>query len=76
MKNLYMVIVDAGDGSQFIEWHKTMSEEKIDKLGEDDSYQSGDGVQVKELKFSDSFDIAEFAATNRIIFYEDDANEG
>lgn len=76
MKTIYMVIGDAGDGSNFIEWHKTMSDEKIDKLGEDDSYQSGDGVQVTKLKFPDNFDLAEFAATNNIYFYEDDEDMG
>lgn len=73
MKSVFMVICDNGDGSHSIEWHKTMSVEKMDELEEEDCYQSGDGVQVTKLKFPDNFDFEEFAKVNYIRWYEDDA---
>lgn len=75
MKSVYYVIRDCGDGSQNIEWHKTMSQEKEDKLVENDkydSYASGDGFQCTELKFPDDFDIEEFAKVNHIYWFEDE----
>ena len=72
MKFAYLVIRDNGDGSQSIEWHRTLSEEKKARLAEDDRYQSGDGVQVKELKFPGNFDIEGFAKLNYIFWQEDD----
>lgn len=74
MKFAYLVISDNGDGSQSIEWHRTMSDEKLDKLESEDRYQSGDGVQVGELKFPDNFDIEGFAKLNDIQWYEDYEN--
>ena len=71
MKSIYMVLGDAGEGSNFIEWHKTMSDEKIELLGEDDAYQSGDGVQVNELKMPDIIDLDNWASLNNITWFED-----
>lgn len=75
MKFAYLVIRDNGDGSQTIEWHRTMSEDKEAKLAEDDSYQSGDGVQITELKFPGNFDIDGFGKLNNIFWYEDYLDE-
>ena len=75
MKFAYLVIRDNGDGSQSIEWHRTMSKEKQARLAEDDSYQSGDGVQIKALKFPGNFDIGGFTKLNHIFWQEDDLDE-
>lgn len=75
MKFAYLVIRDNGDGSQSIEWHRTMSKEKKERLAEDDSYQSGDGVQIKALKFPGNFDIEGFTKLNHIFWQEDDLDE-
>lgn len=69
MKSVFTVIVDCGDGSQNIEWHKDMSDEKKCKLEELDRYQSGDGIQIKELKFPDDFDLDAFANLNYIYWW-------
>ena len=71
MRSIFMVIMDCGDGSQTIEWHKTMSQEKEDYLVENDeydSYASGEGFQCTELKFPDNFDIELFGIQNNIYF--------
>lgn len=75
MKFAYLVIRDNGEGSQTIEWHRTMSEDKEAKLAEDDSYQSGDWVQITELKFPGNFDIDGFGKLNNIFWYEDYLDE-
>ena len=68
MKSIYMVICDCGDGSQSIEWHRTWDDHKHERLEEG----SGDGLQMTELKFPDSFDIDAFAKDNHIYWYEDE----
>lgn len=75
MKFAYLVIRDNGDCSQSIEWHRTMSKEKQERLAEDDSYQSGDGVQITALKFPGNFDIEGFTKLNHIFWQEDDLDE-
>ena len=75
MKSIYMVICDCGDGSQSIEWHRTWDDHKHEMLEEGDDcyrYASGDGLQMTELKFPDSFDIDAFAKDNHIYWYEDE----
>jgi len=75
MKSIYYVITDSGDGANYIEWHKTMSAEKIAKLESEDEYgrySSGDGFQCTELKFPDDFDVETFAETNHIYWFEDE----
>jgi hypothetical protein len=70
-----MVIYDCGDGSQSIEWHKTWSDEKRSTLEDGDEYDryaSGDGLQMTELNFPDSFDIELFAKDNYINWFEDE----
>lgn len=51
-KTLFMVITDAGDGSNGLGY--TFDEDLIELMSDnqdqlDDSYQSGDGLQVREL---------------------------
>ena len=75
MKFAYLVIRDNGDHSQTIEWHRTMSKEKKERLAEDESYQSGDGVQITALKFPGNFDIEGFTKLNHIFWQEDDLDE-
>ena len=72
MKTIYLVISDCGDGSQSIEWHKTMSDEKYEKMEAQDRYQSGDGVQIKELKFPLDFDLDAFGKVNHIYWIDDE----
>lgn len=68
MQTIYMVIVDCGDGSNSIEWHKTWSNEKLEKLEKLEQYQSGDGVQMQEIKVPN---VTEFGAANNIEWFED-----
>lgn len=77
MKSIFIVICDCGDGSQSLEWHKTMSEQKAQELEDNDleRYSSGDGFQCRELKFPDGFDLEMFASANSIYWYEDDNEE-
>jgi hypothetical protein len=75
MQTIYTVIRDCGDGSQTVEWRKLMSDDIIEKLGENNSYQSGDGVQTKEYKFPDSFDIEAWAKINHISWADGYENE-
>lgn len=74
MKNIFIVICDCGDGSQRLEWHLTMSEEKIQKLEAEDlynTYSSGDGFQCREIQFPEDFDLDAFAKQNRITWFEE-----
>lgn len=75
MKSVFMVIVDAGDGSQWVEWHKFMSDEKIEKLGDNDCYQSGEGVQVTKLNFPEILDLDNWARINHITWWEDNQED-
>lgn len=71
MIRVYMVIGDAGDGSNFIEWHRTMSDEKVEKMELEDQYQSGDGVQIHDFWFTNEEQLNDFIEWNFITFYED-----
>ena len=62
MQTVYYIIRDNGDGSQSVEWYKgsQFDEEKLVEACENDkydSYQSGDGVQIRTLEFPDNFDL-------------------
>jgi len=72
MKTIYLVISDCGDGSQSIEWHKTMSDEKYEKMEQQDRYQSGDGVQITELKLPSVLDLDTLAKINHITWFDDE----
>lgn len=75
MQIIYTVIRDCGDGSQYIEWRKLMNDDILEKLEEDDSYQSGDGVQTREYKFPDDFDIDAWAKMNNIHWSDDEEDQ-
>ena len=75
MKTIYIVIIDCGDGSNTVEWHKTWSNEKQEKLENKERYQSGDGLQLRELHFPDTFDIGAFTKDNHIYWYEEDQDD-
>jgi len=72
MQTIFTVITDCGDGSNNIEWHKNMSDEKLEKMEEQERYQSGDGVQVRELMFPDDFDLEAWATINHIWWFEEE----
>lgn len=72
-KTLFLVITDSGDGSNSISYTFdaeliSLMDENLDELGE--SYQSGDGLQVKTLTVPDectyeSLGISKHAVLNR-----------
>ena len=69
MQKLYMVIGNSGDGSNFIEYFTDEAViEKVEALADDgdESYASGDGLQLRTLKFEDDFDLQGFIKTNHI----------
>jgi hypothetical protein len=74
MKSVYIVICNNGDGSNSLEWHKTMSPEKEEQLMDNDEwdkYTSGDGIQITELKLPDMVDLEVWAFLNNITWFED-----
>ena len=67
MKSVFMVITNSGDGSNAIQW--VTDKNVLDKMeeladGGDDSYASGDGLQVTMLKFPDDFNIQSWMELN------------
>ena len=67
MTKVHMVIVNCGDGSNSIDW--VIDEAVIDRMQEladngEETYASGDGLQVKTLNFPDSFDVQAWLKTN------------
>lgn len=77
MQTIYTVICDNGDNTQTVEWRKNWSDEILTKLENNryEAYASGDGVQMTELKFPDSFDLDEFAMANYITWADGSENE-
>lgn len=72
MQTVYMVITDSGDGSNGTQW--VLDPKVVDFMSHladegEESYASGDGLQVTSLKFPDNFDVNEFAKTNHITWY-------
>ena len=68
-KRIWSVITDSGDGSNNIEWvtdPKVL--EKMEQLADDgnEAYASGDGLQVREFKFPDDFDLDAWIELNFI----------
>lgn len=71
MKLVYMVITNSGDGSNGVRW--VLDEKVIERMEEladdgDETYASGDGLQVKRMIFPDDFDLLGWMGTNH--FYE------
>ena len=76
MQTVYTVIRDCGDGSQTVEWRKEMNDAILEKLKDNESYQSGDGVQVQEYKFPNIIDMDNWAHINHIYWADGSENEG
>ena len=69
MKILYYVITDCGDGSNSIDWVTDEAViEKMQRLADsgEGSYASGDGLQLRELKFPEDFNLTEWLKLNHI----------
>jgi len=71
MKELRIVITDNGDGSNGIMWVNDQKvidamEELVDEGNE--NFASGDGLQVKTLKFEDDVALNKFVEMNNIRF--------
>lgn len=69
MSKVYIVITDSGDGSNGISW--VLDENVIERMKElaedgDESYASGDGLQVRELTFPDDFDMVGWMKVNHL----------
>jgi len=69
MKTISMVITNSGDGSNGIHWVTDAA--VLDIMEErandgDETYASGDGLQVTELGFPDDFDMDLWMKLNRI----------
>lgn len=66
---IYMVITNSGDGSNCIRW---VTDDKVLDLMEeraddgDETYASGDGLQVKTLVFPEGFNLEAFLKKNHI----------
>lgn len=76
MITIYNVITNSGDGSNSVRW--VMDAKVIDLMDEladqgDETYASGDGLQVNKLVFPDSFDIDQWLEVNYIslVTFED-----
>lgn len=68
-KSINFVICNSGDGSSHIRWVKDY--EVIDKMQAladdgDETYASGDGLQLREIKFPDDFDLDAWIKLNHI----------
>ncbi len=78
MIKVYLVVVDAGDGSSYIQWFKEKTLQYLYELEQKypNQYSSGDGLQFQELVFPESFDLEMFASVNHINwadnFYDED----
>lgn len=64
-----MVITNCGDGSNSIEW--VVDDAVLDRMEEmaddgDETYASGDGLQVSTLVFPDGFDLTSWMQINCI----------
>ena len=74
-QKIFMVIGNAGDGTNFIQMIK--SQKALDLVQNradegDERYASGDGLQVRELKFPDEFALDTWVAENFYGGYSDE----
>jgi hypothetical protein len=79
MQKIHMIITNANNGSNGIEWvldDKVL--EKIEYLVEDgvEQYMSDNGLQVTTLKFPDDFNIGEWLIVNDIDVTDMDSLDG
>lgn len=68
-KSINFVICNSGDGSSHIRWVKDSA--VIDKMQDladdgDETYASGDGLHLREIKFPDDFDLDAWIKLNHI----------
>lgn len=66
-----MIIGNAGDGSNFIEWVNDVNVlTHLEALADegDEAYASGDGLQARTFKFKDQESLDSFLELNRIKF--------
>lgn len=69
-QQIHFVITDCGDGSNGVQW--VLDDSVLDKMEElagegDGQYASGDGLQVKTLRFPDGFDLPAWVAENHLL---------
>jgi hypothetical protein len=69
MIEIKMVFVNNGDGSNSIEW--VTDQKVIDRMEEladdgDEGYASGDGLQVRTLRFPESFNLSAWMKENNL----------
>lgn len=67
--SINFVITNSGDGSNGIHWVRDQA--VLDRMEDlvcdgDETYASGDGLQVKTLVFPDGFDLDAFIKTNHL----------
>ena len=67
---IHFVITNCGDGSNSTDW--VLDDDVLDKMeerveGGDERYASGDGLQVKTLRFPDGFDLPSWVAENHLL---------
>ena len=68
-QQIHFVITNGGDGSNGIQW--VLDDAVLDKMEElvddgDESYASGEGLQVRTLSFPEGFDLANWLSANNI----------
>ncbi len=69
MQTIHMVICNAGDGSNYIAWIADPAViDHVQELADDgeECYASGDGLQIRALKFLDGFDIEAWLKLNNL----------
>lgn len=74
MYKLIYVICDAGDGSQYLEWHRDTTLEALKLIGRSpecpERYFSGDGIQAHELCFPSKEALDAFLECNPYIYFD------
>lgn len=69
MITIYNVITNGGDGSNGVQW--VMNPKVLDRMEElaeegDETYSSGEGLQLSTLLFPDTFDLTSWLSLNNI----------
>ena len=67
MQTIHMIICNSGDGSNHIDIIKDQAVlEKVRELADegDETYASGDGLQERQLRFPDDFDVDAWVKLN------------
>ena len=69
MQVLNIVICNSGDGSNHLKWvtdYNVIDKMEIEVDDGNETYSSGDGLQVYTLSFPDGFDLDNFIKINHI----------